>query len=124
MPLERTAVLQNEICLAGVRELAVRGIVFDRSGPGFEILASGAWSRASRAAKPIEPILDALPMGHKRAGFSAIGILGDMADLIASLDWPFAEEAWVPNRRMVATEGAELSKPHSPQIDRRLHLGA
>jgi hypothetical protein len=117
-------VLQNEICLAGVRELAVRVVVFDRPGPGFEKIASGAWGRASGAAKPIEPILDALPMGHKRAGFSAIGILGDMADHIASLDGAFAEEAWVSNFRMVATERPRLSKTHSPQIDRRLHLGA
>jgi hypothetical protein len=63
-------------------------------------------------------------MGDKRAGFSAIAILGDLADLIASLDRAFAEEAWVANLRMVATERAELSEPHSPQIDPRLHLAA
>ena len=32
-------------------------------------------------------------MGDKRVGFSAIGTLGDTADLIASLDRAFAEEA-------------------------------
>jgi hypothetical protein len=71
---------------------------------------------------PFERDLDALPMGNKRAGFSAIGILGDMADHIASPDGVFAEEAWVSNLRMVAAERPELSKPHLPQIDRRLHL--
>jgi hypothetical protein len=86
-------VLENEIGLAGVRELAVRGAIFDRRGPGFEEIASATWGHGSGAAKPNEPILDTLPMGDKRAGFSVIGILGDMADLIVSLDRPFAEEA-------------------------------
>jgi len=50
-------------------------------------------------------------MGHKRAGFSAIGILGDMADHIASLDGAFAEEAWVSNFRMVARSGQTFEDP-------------
>jgi hypothetical protein len=86
-------VLQNEIGLAGIRELAIRGVAFDRPGPGFKEDASVTWGRASGAAKPIEPILDTVPMGDKRAGFRAIRILGDMADLIANLDRAFAEEA-------------------------------
>jgi hypothetical protein len=68
--------LQNEIGLAGVRELAGCDAVFDCLGPGFEKTASDARRRPSGATKPLEPILDALPMGDKRSGFPAIWILG------------------------------------------------
>jgi hypothetical protein len=101
-------VLQNEIGLAGIREHAIRRGAFDRSGPRFEEIASVAWGRASGAAKPLEPVLDALPMGYRPVGFCAIGILREMADLIANLDRAFAEEAYSAYPEVVATEWAEL----------------
>jgi hypothetical protein len=62
-------------------------------------------------------MLDTPPMGGERCGFSVIGILGDMADLIARLDRVFIEEATVANLGMVAPKRAELSESHSPQVD-------
>ena len=107
-PLEPATMLQNEIGLAGIREHAIRRGAFDRSGPRFEEITSIAWGRASGAAKPLEPVLDALPMGYRSVGFCAIGILGEMADLIANLDRAFAEEAYGTDLGVVATEWAEL----------------
>jgi hypothetical protein len=63
-------------------------------------------------------------MGDERAGILVLGILGDMADLIAGLHEAFAEEAWVADIRMAVTERAGLSEAHSPQIDPRPHLAA
>jgi len=59
-------------------------------------------------AKPLEPVLDALPMGYRPVGFCAIGILRELADLIANLDRAFAEEAYGAYLGVVATEWAEL----------------
>ena len=81
--------LQDEIGLAGARVRA--GVAaFDPSGPGFEKTASGTGRQASRPAKPLEPVLDALPMGDERGGFLVLGILRDVAGLIARLDRAFA----------------------------------
>jgi hypothetical protein len=47
-------------------------------------------------------------MGYRSVGFCAIGILWEMADLIANLDRAFAEEAYGTDLGVVATEWAEL----------------
>jgi hypothetical protein len=47
-----------------------------------------------------------------------------MADLIAKLDRAFTGEASVANLEMVAPKRAELSEPHSLQVDPRRYLAA
>ena len=108
-PLERAAVLQDEIGLAGVRVRA-RVAAFGHSGPGFEITASGTGVLTSRPAEPVEYVLDALPMGGECGGSLVLGIQRDMADLIACLDRAFAEEAWPATLGMAGAERSGVFK--------------
>jgi hypothetical protein len=63
-------------------------------------------------------------VGDERGGSLVLGILRDMADLIACLDRAFAEEAWPATLGMAGAERSGLFKPQSPQANLRTHLAA
>src|ERR1039458_1346745 len=90
------------------------------------IRENGEWPRghAFRPAKPLEPVLDALPMGDERDGILVLGILRDVAGLIARLDWAYAEEAWLADFRVVGAERPGGFESQSPQVGPRRHLAA
>jgi hypothetical protein len=63
-------------------------------------------------------------MGGEQGGSLVLGILRDMADLIASLDRLFAKEASQATLGMAGAERPGFFKPQSPQVNLRTHLAA
>jgi hypothetical protein len=63
-------------------------------------------------------------MGDERGGSLVLGILRDVADLIAGLDRAFAEEAWPAKLGMAGAERPGVFKSQAPQVALRTHLAA
>ena len=63
-------------------------------------------------------------MGDERGGSLVLGILRDVADLIAGLDRALAEEARQAKLGMASAKVPGFFKSQSPQVSIRPHLAA